>query len=148
MPNAYQSLDQHIALLQHKGYTESALNLSYAPDTIKDLLATAYSEYSRLIELTGRPEHFVLVLPGRFDKAQDLVEYRMMYRLDPREEGMHLFAMAAQMDELRKLHIIGPRGEIDAAADMYQRLVNTRTRKVVDWLTTRNVKPLTKSRHL
>ena len=148
MPAKYQSLEDHIALLQAKGYTETALNLSYAPNTIKDLLTTAFSEYSRFVDFTGKAESFVLVLPGRFDNDQDLVKYRMMYRLDPREEGMHLFAMAAQMDELRKLDIIGPRGEIDPAEIVYQRLVNTRTQKVVDWLSHRTVKPLLKTRHL
>jgi hypothetical protein len=147
MTNPYRSLEDHLVHLQAKGYL-SAGNHPNGHHTIKDLLNQGYRQYSDLVALTGMQEHFALVLPGKFDQGQDKVQFRLLYRLDPMQEGMHLFAMSARMEEVKLLRVLGSRGEIAPASSVYDDLVQERTKRVVQWLALRDVNPLKKVKSL
>jgi len=140
----YGSIEQHIALLDNKGYTEATLKNGYATGTIKHLLTDAHKHYSMLASLTGNEENFTLVLPGKFDNSKDQVEFRINYRLDPSQDKMRITAMSARMNEFRQLQIIGSRGEIQDAQTTYQQLSDKRTQKVINLLAARKVNPIKK----
>jgi hypothetical protein len=147
MTNPYRSLEEHVAKLQTKGYL-SVLGPSGGPPAIQDLLTQGYKEYSDLVALTGHQEHFALVVSRKFDQGQDNVQFRLLYRLDPAQEGMHLFAMSARMAEVKLLRVLGHRGEIAPAASIYYDLVQQRTKRIVHWLTLRDVNPIKKMKSL
>ncbi|HVU97747.1 MAG TPA: hypothetical protein VHE34_21130 [Puia sp.] len=148
MTTNYKTLDENIALLASKGYTEKGLNLDYPPDTIRNLLGEAYQHYASLAALTGKEENFVLALPARFDNAQDTVRFRINFRLDPSQDRLRITALSASMDNFKQLQILAARAEIQPAEVIYQQLSDQRTHKVVQLLETRKVNPIKRTVHL
>jgi len=148
MEQQYASLDDHIRLLKRKGYTEAGLDLGSPSGMIAKVLRDVYRKVSLDVQGSQKPESFVLIIPARFDKRLDDVEFRINYRYNPGNGLLRISSMAADMGEIKKLMLVTQNGQIDHAQQVYQDLSSQRAKKVLQQLANRKVNPIVKKNHL
>lgn len=142
------TLDDHIRLLQRKGYTEKGLDMPVPVGKIAETLREAYLDVAAEAAKTGNTMAFTMTLPARFDAKQDPVEFRMNFRYYPAEDKLQITAVSARMGHVRKLALLGASEKIDHAQLIYHDLCNKRTQKALEILSSRKIKPIKLFKHL
>ncbi|HVU97739.1 MAG TPA: hypothetical protein VHE34_21090 [Puia sp.] len=118
----HTTLDQHIALLQDKGYLEAnfktATQVGYWLKELQEQFDQSYQQ----AHLAGEATRFIATISGRFNADLDLLHCSFRYRYDPQSDALSLTSLYTKLYQFKRPYYLDKQMDLPSAQDVYDRL--------------------------
>lgn len=125
-----QIIEQHIYLLNAKGYHEKALNSLERQGTLATQLEKAFEKAVADACGPGDLQSFYLIITGFFNNLNDQVHFKLHYQYHPKYEQLYLKTLVVRMFQMQKILFLQRSRNLPAALKVYELLDQERTNKL------------------
>ncbi len=103
MGDSYKTLDDHLALLKHRGFDEKGLGLNSEPGTIEKEFRNAYAQVVKDAKIAQAPKSIFFTTPAKSSGNKKVALFNFHYLFDPFSDTLFLKSVVMKVDKFQHI---------------------------------------------